>query len=663
MEYVENGLDAGAKYVNINYVLDPIWAVTSISVSDTGHGIDFVALENKFWVFADSQKQRSKFSSSTTGKDGIWRLSFITFAQNAKWKTIYKKDEVFQEYEINVSRDNPEDLEWSDIKAVQPIDGIVGTIVEFTGIDSSVSEHTINNDLRKYLLESISWRLLLTGARLYLNWKLIDPEELIQKSEDRVFDVEWNSFNVRFVKWHERPKNEESRLYFIDPEGKEKYKLPTSYNRQGDGFHHSLYVRSQYFTEFNFSTKEDYAEDSDESGSGITIQALFDPNDNAPNPKSKIFKALRKELNQWIHDIRKPFILVGAKEFIKEIQESGILVKGDSPFDEFLFENTKEMLEELYLYSPKFLTKQSDDQKAVFVKLVYTVLAEGNTTKVFDILDKVLNLSEEEREQFSKLLENMELSNIIKTVQLINDRLDTIKILEQFVYNESLNANEVRHLQGVISQHYWLFGEEYSLIGEAEPDFEINLTRFLYVLRGYSDEKAHMEDPDKNKEMDLFLCKMDRHEHDWNPRIKNIVVEIKHPAKTIGTNEYNQVMKYMEIISKEPRFNGDSFEWRFYLIGRRHSSFIDVQLESNRWHGQSVILKPERNYIVYYRAWSDIIEENKTRLEYLRSRLELKQKTLHDRTRIESTVDGMERLNNSAKLALEITIPIIWSQK
>ncbi|EKD93263.1 MAG: hypothetical protein ACD_28C00192G0008 [uncultured bacterium] len=91
-----------------------------------------------------------------------------------------------------------------------------------------------------------------------------------------------------------------------------------------------------------------------------------------------------------------------------------------------------------------------------------------------------------------------------------------------------------------------------------------------------------MSDPDKNKEMDLLLCKVDRREEDGTPKIKSIVVEIKHPSINVGTKEYTQLSKYRDVISKEPRFNGDSFEWRFFLVGKKHDSFIDGQLASNR---------------------------------------------------------------------------------
>ena len=67
-------------------------------------------------------------------------------------------------------------------------------------------------------------------------------------------------------------------------------------------------------------------------------------------------------------------------------------------------------------------------------------------------------------------------------------------------------------------------------------------------------------------------------------------------------------------------------------------------------------MKPEKNYTIYYRDWSDVIEENKTRLEYLRAKLEIKQKEIHERALIGSAEEGMEKLENSARLASEIIV-------
>jgi hypothetical protein len=68
-----------------------------------------------------------------------------------------------------------------------------------------------------------------------------------------------------------------------------------------------------------------------------------------------------------------------------------------------------------------------------------------------------LKLDDEDRKKFADILENIELSSIIKTIDLITDRFKTLNILEQFVFNKEIGANEVRHLQELVSKHYWIF--------------------------------------------------------------------------------------------------------------------------------------------------------------------------------------------------------------
>lgn len=650
LEYIENWLDAGAKNILINYKLDTIGKVEYLKIDDDGWGITYELIDDKFWVFWDSEKQKSKHSSTTSGKDWVWRLSFIAFADSAKWITTYDNPkEWLLQFEININSRDPQDLDYS-IPA-KWVGMNKWTQVIFSGVDETVSEHTINNDLRKYLLESLSWRLILSWASLYINGKPLNPKDLIQHEESVDIELDGFTFNLHFIKWHESPKGEESRFYFLDSSWEEKYKVPTSFNRQGDDFFHSLYIKSNYFDSFTFVEKAFYWDDveiEENSDNGI-MQLLDDPNDEF-TPRDAKFRSLRKELNKWILEVRKPFIKSQAQSYIKDVEDKGILEKWSSVVDNFLYENTKEFLEELYLHSPKFLKDQTDEQKWVFIKLVYTVLSEWNTTKVFDIIDKVLDLTKGEREEFAKILQHVELSNILKTVQIVNDRLDVLRVLEQFVYNEDLSADEVHDLQVIIAKHYWLFWDEYTYISDAEPNFEEIMNRYIHLLRWFSDERKYLDDPDKLKQVDLFISKTDRYISSGIPYVKNVVVEIKHPSKNIWIEAYTQVNTYMEVIRRTPEFNTENFEWKFILIGKKHKEFIDNQLRSNAGNWNSVILKPDEKYILYYKDWSQVIEENKSRLEYLRKKLDIKHTEIFERNDISNKAEWHEILENSAVL-------------
>jgi hypothetical protein len=55
--------------------------------------------------------------------------------------------------------------------------------------------------------------------------------------------------------------------------------------------------------------------------------------------------------------------------------------------------------------------------------------------------------------------------------------------------------------------------------------------------------------------MDIFMCKIDRQSESEDSKVKNIIVELKHPNIKLTQKEYSQVITYMTTILKEDRFN------------------------------------------------------------------------------------------------------------
>lgn len=102
-----------------------------------------------------------------------------------------------------------------------------------------------------------------------------------------------------------------------------------------------------------------------------------------------------------------------------------------------------------------------------------------------------------------------------------------------------VKANEVDHLQTMIEKHYWLFGEEYSLVTAEEPNFEEALRRYLYILED-DEKKVEMEAKNKRKQMDIFAVKRNVN----NGKIENIVVELKHTTNVkLGKKQLDQVIE------------------------------------------------------------------------------------------------------------------------
>lgn len=101
----------------------------------------------------------------------------------------------------------------------------------------------------------------------------------------------------------------------------------------------------------------------------------------------------------------------------------------------------------------------------------------------------------------------------------------------------------MEHVQAVLERHYWIFGEQYSLVTAAEPDFELALRGLLMKTIG-DDSKVSIVHEDKNKEMDLYMIRQDRRGN----VTENVVVELKRPTVPLGEEQLSQVKKYMRAI-------------------------------------------------------------------------------------------------------------------
>ncbi len=110
-EYVWNGFDAKATYVDITIQTNEIGAVSEFRISDNGYGIDNRKLSSKFIPFFESDKELDpniqRNTSMTHGKNGVGRLTFFNFAAEASWSTTYKGEEQGIEsnftYTININ--------------------------------------------------------------------------------------------------------------------------------------------------------------------------------------------------------------------------------------------------------------------------------------------------------------------------------------------------------------------------------------------------------------------------------------------------------------------------------------------------------------------------------------------------------------------------------
>ena len=641
-EYLWNGFDANASQLSIKYTKNA-FNITSLEIQDNGEGIDRATLQETFGCFQDSQKLHTyQWSSQVKGKKGKGRYSFNSFASKADWVTVYKdKESHYIRHKITIKKgdnqnydDNEQETKSSSVKRT-------GTTVSFSDINLP-SDFFDSEVFLDYLKKEFAVFLFLNKAQykeILINGVKLDYEDVIEDSDNKVIQIEGDRttfyFNVTYIRWKEKMKENYS-MYFLDSSQTEKYEKTTTFNNKDTKFHHSLYISSDYFNHFV----------DDATGE----KNLFGTDNTSP--KDKVFKTLVKKLKCFLEEKQKKYVAeVASKKLLAKYQSKGIIRQPQNDYDKILVEDLKKTISAMYEVQPKIFINLQDDQAKTLVGVVELLLQTDKREDLISIMESVVKLSDDERHNLASVLKTTDLARITDTIRLIQNRIRTISALKVAVKPEN-GMNEVDDLQKLVEQSFWIFGEEYNIVTQAEPDFNQALMEYLDKLydtvpgiskSNYSKDK--IEHPDVNKEMDIFAFR----QNIQSSTIDNIVVELKHPTVKLGEKELSQVKTYMNVIMRDSRFNASNMRWKFYLVGNDFDSSNYIHNEMRNainWGKKNLVCHVDNNgiqYEVFVIKWSELFADFEIRHNFLLKKLEMKRDELsvasvHDKTEIHSIV-------------------------
>lgn len=401
----------------------------------------------------------------------------------------------------------------------------------------------------------------------------------------------------------------------------ERFEKTTSLNKKDTGFHHSVCVVSDYFNNF----------EPNELNGEVAL-------DGSRNQRDKIFIKLSKRLKEFLLVQEKLFINeIGATELITRYQKNGVIRNSKSPYDAIIVEDLISTVKCIFCVEPRIFTNLRIDQAKTLIGFLELLLQTDKREDVLAIVENVVKLTDDERHSLVEVLKHTELSRITKVIQMLQNRCTTISALKNAVYNKELGMNEVDDLQILVANSFWIFGEEYNIVTEAEPDFEQALNKYIEQahskIKGVSKSrrnKTKLDHIDKNKEMDIFAFRQNIN----SDTIENIVIELKHPNIKLGEVEVSQVKTYMDVITSAPDFNAPNMSWKFYLVGNDFdsSSYIKREIQSNRQWGKSGLIQHvDENgitYEIYVKKWSELFSDFEIRHNFLLSKLEMKRNAL-----------------------------------
>lgn len=640
-QYIWNGFDANATTIKVDLIKNQFNGISGLIVKDNGYGINSKKLQYKFKNIFESnktvKKRANKNSSHIRGENGIGRFTFFTFASRAEWTTIYEDDGVNYKYKIIMDASNLD--EYIDTEPEVTTE-TVGTTVEFMNFQDQKFDL---NEYNEYMMLEFAWYLELNSENNYqliLDGTAINYSSILENKQEKTycFEETQSNFDVTFCIWNKKLHEEYSKYYYINSKNIEQFKENTTLNNKGDKFFHSVYIKSKIFDDFRFEDEDDQisfinGKDSDE------------------------YKFVIRKIDSHLKNMRNPYIKEYTKTYIYGLKKNGAYPKLDNKnaMDKFREESLDKMIETIYSAQPKIFTGLNIPQQKTLVRLFDMSLQSGEIDSLYKIIEGVLDMQVQERDELANLLEYTKMSHITKAITLIKDRLQAIADLKQLVLNKDLKANERDHLQKLIEQHYWIFGEEFHLVTAEEPDFEEALRRFIYLLRGEKHSKGSIKIDDKNKqkEMDVFAV---QRKLDGEIK-KSIIVELKHPTITLGSKQLQQVKDYFNVIDKEDRFKGDNIEWIFYLIGNKFNSEIRGEIENAKSHGERSLAYNVNRKKIYVKTWSEIFTEQEINYNFLQEKLMLQQEMFIKRSRNKTANEiATEQKGNTAVRPNEIVI-------
>jgi len=603
-EYIWNSFDAGATEVRINYILPKFGNIEEVKIEDNGSGWDFEKEKNTKTFLSSTKKnnENKKLKKSLPrGKYGRGRYVFIWIAE---------KLEIFSSMQKLVLDKN------TYVKPEKSKDAPTqGTVVYIKNLTNSFSDILKNEEsLSQNIAIEFCWLLKENDKyKIFINDKQIDIKFNILSENDYdkqfLIDNDINipdnsNFKCSIVIWKNKP-SEWSSFFFLDDNQNESYTKATGMNKQKDKFYHSVYISSNFFT--------NQYDDTDDSENELPLC-------DSGKQKEKLLKALRQKLV----DIRKPFLKENSLNIVKNLEEKkvfdNLVEMGVYDVDGF-----KDLIRVTYTIAPNLFVGRDIKEQKFICSTFAGLLSSSDKNIIKIVLEQLQDLSETEKKDLIDILERTTLSNIVQTIKEIDHRIEVIENLNKLIKDFKKETLEVKHLQKILDENFWIFGEQFKLVSTTEGSIK-------NVLYSYAKRFLNIKNPElttiSKKELDLFITKEISESENCK---RNIIVELKRPAVTLGKKECNQIETYCEEITKNSCCNAENMFWEFYLIGTDYDASIKNKIINAREHGESQrgLIYNVNRVKIYVRKWSDILNvEWKYKLKYLKEKLQIKSKSI-----------------------------------
>lgn len=595
-ELIWNSLDANANHISLRIENNPLGGSLSISVTDDGTGISPREVTNYIAFLGNSWKSKKTATTSGRpihGQKGEGRFKSFSLGRVVDWHSTYKeKDDVYQ-IDVHFTSDN--------LKQYEVSEPIKQDKKKATGLTVTISE--LNNPVASSTFEDIEQKLIQTfGVYLYnysqitlnVNGFPVDVNKEIAEINEFSIEIEGleGAHTLKVVEWEDI----NSKQIMLCKDNGTVLKELKFDGRKVRSFNYSFtaHIISDLITRFNNESTLDLFE-LDSFGKSL-LEKVYEKLNEYFSEKRKVENLAR--LERWKNEGVYPF---------EENDDMGAIETAKREIFDIIASKVEDNL-------PKF--NKIDNKTKQFTFKLLSQAIQDNPKSMQKIISEVLNLSSEEQNDFARLLEKTTLPAVIKSAQIVADRLDFLEGLSDLVFEHKKTFLERDQLHKILDNEAWIFDEQFSLAG-SEKRLEDALKVHLKHLGNRSDDKDPvLINEEKQGRIDLMLSKAS----EVRPGYKDyLVVELKRPNKKIDNEVLGQIMGYGQAVQNDERFDKSKCRWKFIAVSNEMDNVAKMMSESK--NSPKGCVHNGDGIEVYVMTWAEVINNAKSRLKFYQEQL------------------------------------------
>lgn len=601
-ELIWNALDADASQVNVEFEHDALGRMTTIVVSDDGHGISHSEAPQLFKSLGGSWKKHGartrERGRALHGQEGQGRFKALALGSVVEWTTVTPDAAGLHTFSIRIVEDNVKHVAISEPEPISGARrGVTVTVQDvrrnFTSLRPENASQELSEALAIYLHNYKDVRVEIAGHALDPDRAILNrtPVQLSPVTDD---DGTIHSVELEVIEWR---SNTRRALYLCDENGFPFGEAEARFH-VGD-FRFSAYLKSSYIGRLHRDN-------------------LLELGDLAPH-----MNAIVAEARSNIGRIYRERTAEKAKTVVAEWKAQNIYpFEGDAKTDlETVERQVFDIIAVTAQEAAPDLQGATKQQTALHLRMLRQAI-ERSPEEIQTILGEVLRLPKRKQQELATLLTETNLSAIISAATLVADRLKFIRGLSLVLFDPETKGKlkERSQLHKILETNTWLFGEEYNLWASDKE-----LTTVLKAHKKHLDPTLVIDDPVKliyksRGIVDLMLSRtMKRHRSN---DFEHLVIELKAPRVKLNSNHVVQIEEYAAAVDSDDRFKRvEGVRWHFWLLSDDYDDYVARRISGGPDPQRRLISKSDR-ISIGVKTWGEIIEENTARLQFIQKELE-----------------------------------------